>query len=53
MQYDVSEKQLTFLERSGPLTPQDDKIQLQILVDRISIETFGNAGALSMTLYVT
>ena len=51
VRYDVSEKQLTFLGRSGPLAPQDGKIQLQILVDRISIEAFGNSGALSMTSY--
>lgn len=49
--YDVAEQQLTFLERSGPLAPQDGKISLQILVDRISIEAFGNAGELSMTSY--
>ncbi len=51
VRYNVAEKQLTFLERSGPLTPQDGKIQLQILLDRISIEAFGNAGELSMTSY--
>ena len=51
VRYNVAEKQLTFLERSGPLTPQDGKIQLQILLDRISIEAFGNASELSMTSY--
>ena len=51
VRYDVPEKQLTFLERSGPLVPQDGKIRLHILVDRISIEAFGNNGELSMTSY--
>lgn len=51
VRYDVAEKQLTFLERSGPLVPQDGKIRLHILVDRISIEAFGNNGELSMTSY--
>ena len=51
VRYDVAEQQLTFLERSGPLRPKDGKISLQILVDRISIEAFGNGGELSMTSY--
>ncbi len=51
IRYDVARRELTFLERSGPLAPQDGKIQLQILVDAISIETFGNRGELSMTSY--
>ena len=51
IRYDVSEQQLTFLERSGPVSPQDGNIRLQILVDRISIEAFGNDGELSMTSY--
>ena len=51
VRYDVAEMQLTFLERSGPLVPQDGKIRLHILVDRISIEAFGNNGELSMTSY--
>ena len=51
IRYDIAEQQLTFLERSGPLAPRNGKISLQILVDRISIEAFGNAGELSMTSY--
>ena len=51
VRYDVAEKQLTFLERSGPLVQQDGKIRLHVLVDRISIEAFGNNGELSMTSY--
>ena len=51
VRYDVASQELTFLERSGPLAPQNGKIRLQILVDRISIEAFGNDGELSMTSY--
>ena len=51
VRYDVAAQELTFLERSGPLAPQNGKIRLQILVDRISIEAFGNDGNLSMTSY--
>ena len=51
VRYDVESQQLTFLERSGPLAPRNGKIHLQILVDRISIEAFGNDGELSMTSY--
>ena len=51
IRYNVAEQKLTFLERSGPLAPQHGRIRLQILVDRISIEAFGNAGELSMTSY--
>lgn len=51
VRYDVAAQQLTCLERSGPLAPRNGKISLQILVDRISIEAFGNAGELSMTSY--
>ena len=49
--YDVAAQALTFLERSGPLAPQNGKIRVQLLVDRISIEAFGNDGELSMTSY--
>lgn len=51
VRYDVAAKQLTFLERSGPLAPQDGKIRLHLLIDRISIEAFGNNGELSMSSY--
>jgi sucrose-6-phosphate hydrolase SacC (GH32 family) len=51
VRYDVESQQLTFLEKSGPLAPQNGKIRLQILVDRISIEAFGDDGKLSMTSY--
>ena len=49
IQYNVSEKQLSFLDRSAHLEPLQNMIQLQILVDRASIEAFGNEGRTSMS----
>jgi len=49
IQYDVAEKQLSCLGRLAHLEPLENKIQLQILVDRTSIEVFGNEGRVSMS----
>ena len=46
--YDVNAHKLTCLEKSASLQPIDGRIVLQILVDRTSIEVFGNDGQLSM-----
>ena len=51
VRYDAAEERLTFLERSGPLAARKGRVELQILVDRISIEAFANGGGLSMTSY--
>lgn len=48
VEYSVSDKKISSLGRSAPLAPQDGKIKLQILVDRTSIEVFGNDGRVSM-----
>jgi len=48
--YDVSARQLTCLERAAPLAPQDGRIRLQVLVDRTSIEVFGNDGRVALPL---
>jgi sucrose-6-phosphate hydrolase SacC (GH32 family) len=48
LQYDGNTQELTCLEKSAPLQPIDGRLQLQILVDRTSIEVFGNDGRLSM-----
>jgi len=37
------------LERSAPLAPVDGTVQLRVLVDRTSLEVFGNNGEISMT----
>jgi sucrose-6-phosphate hydrolase SacC (GH32 family) len=47
--YNVAKKQLTFLGKTAPLEPIDGKIKLQIVVDRSSIEIFGNDGCISMS----
>ena len=47
--YDAGTSKLTCMGKSGDLGLEAGKIKLQILVDRTSIEIFGNDGALSMT----
>ena len=46
--YDIDTQRLTCLEKSAPLQPIDGRLQFQILVDRTSIEVFGNDGRVSM-----
>ena len=46
--YDIDTQTLSCLEKSASLQPIDGRIELQILVDRSSIEVFGNDGRLSM-----
>ncbi|MGD0088926.1 MAG: glycoside hydrolase family 32 protein [Planctomycetota bacterium] len=47
--YSVKDKRLSCLTRSAELIPVNNRIRLQILLDRTSIEVFGNDGKLSMT----
>jgi fructan beta-fructosidase len=47
--YTVADKKLTCLGRSAALAPLDGRIKLQILLDRTSIEVFGQDGCVSMT----
>jgi sucrose-6-phosphate hydrolase SacC (GH32 family) len=47
--YSTRDKQVTCLGKSAALEPVAHRIQLQILVDRTSLEVFGNEGSLSMT----
>ncbi|HGJ65950.1 TPA: hypothetical protein ENS27_11255 [bacterium] len=49
VKYDFRAKQLSFLGRIAHLEPIESKIKLQILIDRTSIEVFGNDGQLSMS----
>ena len=42
--YDVKEKKLKAFGRAVPLAPVDGKLVLRILLDRTSIELFGNRG---------
>jgi hypothetical protein len=47
--YSVSEQQIRCLGAVAPLALVDGRIQLQVLVDRASIELFGNDGQISMS----
>ena len=46
--YDVATQQLSALGRTAPLAPVDGRIQLHILLDRTTIEVFGNGGIVSL-----
>jgi sucrose-6-phosphate hydrolase SacC (GH32 family) len=48
IRYDAKEKTLTCMDKSAKLEPVAGKIRLQALVDRTSIEIFGNGGAITM-----
>jgi len=50
--YDVKKEELTIRDKSTPLTPMDGKIRFQILVDRASIEVFGNEGIVTVSIGV-
>ncbi len=47
--YNVANKEISFLGKSAKLEPIDNKLKFQILVDRSSIELFGNDGIMSMS----
>jgi len=47
--YSVTDKRLTCLGRAATLAPVGGRIKLQVLLDRTSIEVFGNDGCVSMT----
>jgi len=47
--YSVKDKKLSCLGRSAELAPVANRIKLLVLLDRTSIEVFGNDGKLSMT----
>ena len=46
--YDVGKETLSCQGRTAPLKPIDGKIRLQLLVDRVSIEIFGNDGRIAL-----
>ena len=45
----VKDKTLSFFGKTAPLNPVDDRIRLQILVDRTSLEVFGHEGKVAMS----
>jgi sucrose-6-phosphate hydrolase SacC (GH32 family) len=47
--YSVAKKQLRFLETKAPLEPIENILRLTILLDRSSVEAFGNKGIVSLT----
>ncbi len=49
VKYNVSDHKLTYRKASADLTPVNGKIKLRILVDRTSIEIFGNNGEVSIS----
>ena len=50
--YDIQKQELTCCEKTAPLKIENDKIRLELLVDRTSIEIFGNDGRVYMPLGV-
>ncbi len=50
--YDVKKRELSCGDKQALLEPEDGKIQLRILVDRTSIDIFGNHGRLYMPMGV-
>jgi len=49
VEYDVKERKLAALGRTASLSPENGRIKLHVLVDRTSVEIFGNDGRLSMS----
>lgn len=50
--YDAQRQELTCLGKTAPLAPVDGTIQLELIVDRTSIEIFANHGRIYMPLGV-
>jgi fructan beta-fructosidase len=48
--YDAAKQELVCKDHRNPLRPVDGKVRLQILVDRTSLEIFGNDGLLYMPM---
>lgn len=48
--YDAKKKELTCHDKTAPMMPMDGKIALRLLVDRLSIEIFGNGGQIYMPM---
>ena len=46
--YNIQKQELSCCEKNAPLKPIDGKIRLELLVDRTSIEIFGNGGRVYM-----
>ncbi len=49
VRYDVDRKMLHSVGSEVPLEPRNGLVEIRVLMDRLSIETFGNRGEVSMT----
>jgi fructan beta-fructosidase len=52
LSYDVQRQELSCLDKKAPLQTQDGKFRLRLLVDRTSVDIFGNDGRLYMPMSV-
>jgi fructan beta-fructosidase len=52
VRYDVGKKELTADKSAAPLSPQEGRIRLRILVDRTSLEIYANDGLVYMPIGV-
>ncbi len=50
VRYDVAQRQLVCKNVSAPLEPVDGRLELEIVVDRGSIEVFGNYGRVAISV---
>ena len=50
--YDAAKRELSCRDVKAPLNPRDGRIRLRILVDRGSIEVFGNDGRVALSVGV-
>ncbi|MFO1512631.1 MAG: glycoside hydrolase family 32 protein [Verrucomicrobiota bacterium] len=50
--YDTKKQTLSCLDKTAPLPPENGKIRLRMLVDRTSVDIFGNDGQLYMPMGV-
>jgi sucrose-6-phosphate hydrolase SacC (GH32 family) len=51
IEYDVAEQRLMFGDIAAPLKLHDGKLELRFLIDRSSLEVFGNKGRISISRY--
>ena len=50
--YDVKKQEISCKGVTAPLKPEDGKVRLQLLVDRGSVEIFGNGGRVALSVGV-
>jgi fructan beta-fructosidase len=50
LRYDADNQTLSFQGTTAPLPPENGRVRLRLLVDRTSLEIFGNSGDVSLSL---